>query len=236
MGNINGKFADQNSYVLTGQIQTSNNNQASLNAILTETDTVRGTNVVLQPGGLVATLANPVPDAITAVQGTVGAALGNIGQAGTPSQEPGGGGNPCFTGSTLISTPNGDRPISDIMPGEIVWGFNDRLGDRCEQKITDKWIHLVDRYTLIEFENGATGVTDNHKYWIKDGYVPISDLDAVWHWDDVWAPRKIITRRTIHAPTLVYNITVENTHNYIANGDAVSNLKPVEGGGGGSGV
>lgn len=97
-GSVYGRFADQNDIVLSGQIQCSNNNNVALNAALAEADHFRASNAGLQPDALNISLANNVPTVTNALQGTVGAALGDIGQQGTPSQEPGGGGGgiiPC---------------------------------------------------------------------------------------------------------------------------------------------
>lgn len=95
MGTIAGKFADQDSYALTAIIQTSNNNQSALTSAILETDQLRATAASQQSRGLLVTLANPVPDVTAAATGTIGAALAGIGQAGTASQEEGGGGVPC---------------------------------------------------------------------------------------------------------------------------------------------
>ena len=94
-GSIQGKFAEQNDLVVSGQVQSANNNQASLNAALADANHLQGTNVTFQPSGLLTTIQSPIPSVAQALQGTVGAALGGIGQQGTPSEQPGGGGIPC---------------------------------------------------------------------------------------------------------------------------------------------
>ena len=105
MGNIQGRFADQNDIVVSGQVQTSNNNQTALNASLAETNQVRGSSAVFQPTGLLATPPNLVPNVTGTLLGTVGAALAGIGQQGTASEQPGGGGLPCFIGISNVRRP-----------------------------------------------------------------------------------------------------------------------------------
>lgn len=229
--NINGRFSDQNDIALTGIVQSSNNNQSTLNAVISETDQVRGSSVILQPTGLLTNLTNDVPNVTQAAQGTIGAALGSVGQQGTPALEPGGGGNPCFIGVTRIATPTGDVHLREIQLGETVWGFDDETGERTPQRVIAKWEHLVQEYTLIEFEDGrATGLIDIHKYWTRPGYKPISKLDEVWHWShNAWVKCAITRRTVIKGEITVYNLSIEGTKNYMANGDGVSNLKPLGG-------
>lgn len=230
MGNINGKFSDQNDIVTTGLVLTSNNNQTAVNATIAETDQLRGSSVIFQPTGLLANPTNDLPNVTTAAQGDVGAALAGIGQGGTPSTQPGGGGNPCFIGTTRILRPRGEICISAINPGDMVMAFNS-IGVLVHQKVTDMAIHLVDKYTSVEFADGrSTGVTDNHKYWQGgEDFGTIRDVDSVFHWggDFPWQKVDVIKRQVIEGPVLVYNITVDCFHTYIANGDAVSNLKPI---------
>lgn len=231
MPNIYGKFADQNDIVTTSITLTANNNQSALNATIAETDQVRASAVIFQPTGLLASPTNDLPNVTTAAQGDLGAALGSVGQEGTPALEPGGGGNPCFIGVTRIATPVGDVHIGDLELGTKVWGF-DENGERIPQRVIAKHAHIVQSYLLVEFADGrATGVTPNHKYWTKDGYAPISELDFVWHWShNAWIKCLIARMRQITGEVIVYNLSVEGTRNYLANGDAVSNVKPLGGG------
>lgn len=235
MPNIQGRFADQNDIVISGQTQTANNNQIALNASLAETNQLRGSSAIFQPTGLLATPPNIVPNVTTTLLGTVGAALGGIGQQGTPSAQPGGGGIACFIGITNVSRPNnGHTFISEIEVKDIVTSFNPFSGDKLDGIVTDKYIHLVDEWMIVEFMDGhSTGVDKDgdHKYWTQNGlYAPIRELGQVWHWDSGWKPRKVKERRVVTGKMIVYNLTVKcegDFHNFIANNDAVSNLKPL---------
>ena len=236
MGNIRGKFADQDSITLTGITLTANNNQTALNAALAEANFLQGTNVVLASGSLLAQQSSTLPTVGATLLGTVGAALGGIGQAGSASTEPGGGGNPCFIGISNVKRPdNGQTFIRDIQVKDMVTSFNPSTGQHLEGMVTDKFEHLVDEWMLVEFTDGhSTGVDKdgNHKYWTWQGvYVPIRELEIVQHWDNGWKPRYVKERRVIKSETILYNLTVKcegNFHNYMANNDAVSNLKPLD--------
>jgi hypothetical protein len=232
MGNINGKFAEQNDIVTTGQILSANNNQASFNAALADANHLQGTNVTLQPGGLLTTTNAPIPSVATALQGTVGAALGGIGQQGTASQQPGGGGIPCFASGTPISLADEVKSIFEVVVGVDWVKCHDKLGTRINALCIGKWEHWVEESLLVKFRDGRmTHTTANHKYWVEDEiYEPVWNLDWVWHWDKKWIQVDIVEKVAITKPMLVYNLTVDTYHNYEANGDSVSNLKPIDNG------
>jgi hypothetical protein len=139
------------------------------------------------------------------------------------------GGRGCFIGTTRVDMPSGSKPICDIRVGEDeVLAFDGAR--RLPKLVTGKHIHLVDEFLLVEFKDGeVTGATKNHMYWTGSVYVPIKDLDRVMHWaGGWWRERRIVEKSVVRERALVYNLTVADLHNYCANGDAVSNLKPVE--------
>lgn len=232
MPNIQGKFADQDSITLSGQVQTANNNQIGLNAALAEANQLQGTNALLASGGLLLQQSAPLPTVGATLLGTVGAALGGVGQQGTASQEPGGGGIPCFASGTPITCIDGVKSIFEIEVGKDWVKCHDNLGTRINALCIGKWEHWVEESLLVKFRDGRmTHTTANHRYWVDgDRYEPIWNLDWVWHWNEKWVQVDIIEKVVITKPMLVYNLTVDVYHNYEANGDSVSNLKPVDGG------
>ena len=139
-----------------------------------------------------------------------------------------GSGRTCFIGTTRVDLPSGSKLIRDILVGEDeVMAFDSNR--RLPKLVTGKHIQLVDEFLQVEFADGeVTGVTRNHMYWTGAVYLPIRKLDRVMHWDGQWRERRIVEKRVVRERTLVYNLTVEDLYNYCANGDAVSNLKPVE--------
>lgn len=232
MPSVNGKFADQDSITLTGQILTANNNQTALNVAMAEANYLQGTNVVLSSGGLLVQQDAPLPTVGATLLGTVGAALGGIGQQGTASEQPGGGGLPCFSAGTPISLADGVKSIFEVVVGQDWVKCHDKLGTRINALCIGKWEHWVEESLLVKFRDGRmTHTTANHKYWVEgEKYEPMWNLDWVWHWDKKWVQVDIVEKIVISKPMLVYNLTVDTYHNYEANGDSVSNLKPIDGG------
>lgn len=93
MGNIYGRFADQSPDVLSQITVTAANNQLALQTALPENDFLRATSAAFASQAVTRNLSNPVPAVTIVGQNTVGAAVGRVGQAGTPSDPNGGDDN-----------------------------------------------------------------------------------------------------------------------------------------------
>lgn len=228
MGNIQGKFSDQDSYVLTGQILTSNNNQITLNAAIAETDQLRGSTVIFQGQGLLATPANPVPSVTATTQSTVGAALAGIGQEGSASTQPGGGGNPpCFVGSTVFSLWDGQLTFEELFhldekPLALAFDGNNRVQGEIGE-VTRTWTEFVSKVT---FEDGSFDeVTPEHPYFNGVEYVAIKSLNDIWTVEN--ESLKVISRETVYKGVYVYNAHIKIYQNYVANNHRVHNLCPI---------
>ena len=229
---LNNRFSGDDPYILTQQIQTANNNQGTLQATLAETDFLRGSSVTSDAQAINATLGTPFPAAQQAAQSTVGAALGDVGQDGTYSQEPDGGGIPCFAAGTEILQVMGNvKPIENIVTGvDHVFCFDPKTGVTTAELVIGKHEHWVEETYHVTFENGTTTITTkNHKYWTRDKtFVPIGKLDEAIHWAFEWQKMPIIKTQRVKGGMVVYNLTVRKYHNYVADGMAVSNLKSLD--------
>lgn len=229
---IQGRFADQNDIVLTGQVISSNNNQTTLNAALAETDHIRATTVALQATGLLATTANPLPNVTGTVQSTIGAALGGIGQQGSPSTDPGGGGNPpCFIGSTLFSLWEGQITFEELYhldkkPVALSFYGNDRVQGEIGN-VTRTWVEFFSNVTYED--DSFDRVTPDHPYFNGVDYTPIKFLNEVRTEDN--EALRIVSQETVYKGVYVYNAHIKIYQNYCANRRRVHNLCPINGGG-----
>jgi len=223
MGNLDGKFSDQNPAVLSAQLITARTTvKTDLNAILTENDQIRSTNPFLiaqnvgnsnAGGGIGSAVAQTVT-------GTVGAAQ--------TAGEIGSGGQPCGIATSRIELLSGWKYLRDVVIGDVVISFDPVTGDLTSGRVTDTFQHLRNGYCLLEFEDGRTTGIDKlgiHRYWTRPDYDHVANLEAVWHWNGGWTQRRIVNRRIIEGDVIVYNFTVEGHHNYLLNHDAVSNAK-----------
>lgn len=225
---IQDKFASENPYILTALMQTADNNQKALKGSLDEASGVAASSVIFQQTGLNGTVGAPLPTATAAANQTIGAALSGAGSTpNTPS---------CFTYKTPILLENGkEKFIGEITVGTDIVKTFDKLGNVVNALCVGKWEHIVNDLMYVYFEDGrVTKTTPNHRYWQGgEDFLPIAFAGFVYHFDgNGFIKQKILSKIPVHLeqPVFVYNLTVDIYHTYIAGGDAVSNLKPLDDG------
>lgn len=83
----------------------------------------------------------------------------------------------CLLGDMLVKTSEGDVPIEDIIPGDVVYSYNVETGKTEEAKVVN-WIHTSDvtEYYEIETEEGVIKCTGNHPILTSRGYVRADEL------------------------------------------------------------
>jgi hypothetical protein len=135
-----------------------------------------------------------------------------------------GGGGGCFLGHTLIRTPDGQRPIEALQPGDLVLSFDDR-GKLHHAKILKVHVHEGERVNRYRLWGGAVlDATANH--WVLNQFNAFVEIDTLGP-DDCLVDenghlRPIVDRAEFCVGT-VYNLTVEGHHTFIAGGIRVHN-------------
>jgi hypothetical protein len=151
----------------------------------------------------------------------------------------GGGGGGCFLGHTLIRTPDGERAIETLQPGDLVLSFDDR-GAIHQAKVLKVHVHESERVIRYRLWGGtALDATPNH--WVLNQFNAFVEIDTLGA-DDCLVDenghlRPIVGKADLCVGT-VYNLTVEGHHTFIAGGIRVHNaglgLGIAGAGGGGS--
>lgn len=136
----------------------------------------------------------------------------------------GSGGGGCFTGDTLVCTPNGDICIDKLKPGDIIYSFDDK-GAICEDSVIAVHCHANEEVIEYTIWGGAKlKATQNH--WVLNqfnAFVEIGSLgDDDCLVDENCHLRPIVKRECIGRHD-VYNLTVSNRHTFIAGGIRVHN-------------
>jgi len=72
----------------------------------------------------------------------------------------------CFVGASLVDTPTGAKPISEIKAGDIIFSL-DENNNRVESKVTDT-ISAEEKIIEVIFENGKKWETTSSQ-WFYDG-------------------------------------------------------------------
>jgi predicted phage terminase large subunit-like protein len=130
--------------------------------------------------------------------------------------------DPCFVGETPVLTINGYVPIKDIKAGDQVltrFGFKKVLRSWKTRKNADVADYNINEKILT--------CTANHKIITGNGKKEISllDNDIITKFvNDIWMSEIVETSIiTNKRKSDVYNLTVEDVHEFVANGILVSN-------------
>jgi hypothetical protein len=164
---------------------------------------------------------------------------GWCGTYGSPCQ----GGPSCFLAGTMISTPDGDRPIESLKEGDAIWCVGED-GKRVAGRITATLKHVSNGYYRL---NGSTLVTGEHRF-LMTGAGPnfvasVASMSYEQHALGQWIPLRdlsvgqqllkfdgtsetIETIEFVDRGVRVFNLEVAPHHNYFANGILVHNRKP----------
>jgi hypothetical protein len=79
---------------------------------------------------------------------------------------------PCFAAETLVSTPRGPRPISELCPGDEVWTY-DLSTDTCHVRpVLQCHRGLTKAFHRVHTADGVVRATSQHRFWV--------DNDAAW--------------------------------------------------------
>ena len=129
----------------------------------------------------------------------------------------------CLTGDTLISTPNGMIPIKNIKIGDVVHSLVDSMiKENTVTNSSSTGFKKVYKYT---FDNGDSLVcTNNHPVMTSKGWLPIEQA-----FDILLSTNKISKLVSVEYVGIeeVYNLTVNESHSYIANGFITHNCDDI---------
>ncbi len=141
-----------------------------------------------------------------------------------------GGPKGCFTGSTLVDTPAGPRPIVDLRAGDDVFTYDQATGQTVVSPILRTFVHSDQAYGVVTFTDGTTiNVTSIHpfydarwKMWREIGHMRPGDI--VLQGRGLSArPIRIVSLEFSSGQGTVYNIEVGGHHSYYVNGILVHN-------------
>ena len=127
----------------------------------------------------------------------------------------------CFVGGTQIQMHEGVKSIEDVEIGDIVKSFDVGTSSVIDSKVTKTYVH-TDRYYMIL--NGTIKTTSIHPFYTDGKWVEAGDLSVghkILHVDGL--EHTIETIELSDESVTVYNLEVDGTHNYFAEGYLVHN-------------
>lgn len=154
-------------------------------------------------------------------------------------------GHGCFVGSTNILTDRGYMEIGNIVKRRLpvnVYSYNKETDSFEYRPVTNWFVYTVDDSEMWEIQttlnDSPIRCTKDHKFYTPNGLIKASNLqcnDPVYVGDSTTISGPELSYVTKSAPynrpdydtSLVYDITVEHNHNFIAAGVLVSNSTEV---------
>ncbi|MFH0816379.1 MAG: PKD domain-containing protein [Methanobacteriota archaeon] len=125
----------------------------------------------------------------------------------------------CFVGGTKVSTPNGEANIENIAQGDRILSYNERTGEIETDTVIYTSNHTVDSYLKI---NGLE-VTGNHPIYTQNLIKNAENITIGDTLIGIDGDVPVLSREVIEKTAVVYNLEVENNHNYFAGGVLVHN-------------
>lgn len=134
----------------------------------------------------------------------------------------------CFLPDTPVLRADGtESPISEIQPGDQLLAFT-ISGEIVSTTVRNIITHDVDQYLVVATSEATLRVTREHPFYVGSG--TFKTLESLKVGDEIFSlaggklqPQRIISLKTIQAPTRVYNLQTDHPNTYFASGVAVHN-------------
>ena len=130
-----------------------------------------------------------------------------------------GGGGGCFPAGTIIRTPLGQTAIETLSPGDTVQAVDP--DGRIVNTGVDKLFAMYDHVLLVATDRGMLRTTRDHPIGLSDGTfreagkLKYGDTVLVWN-NGVLGPAQIIEASKCEQKELVYNLSVNQPHTFLA--------------------
>ncbi|MBS7256330.1 polymorphic toxin-type HINT domain-containing protein [Flavobacterium branchiicola] len=128
----------------------------------------------------------------------------------------------CFTGETLIKTPNGFIKIEDIQIGDDVYSYDEEAHQVCIRKVTHLFVEEVAEIVEIHTKNEVIRTTRNHPFFVNGEFKDAEQIEIGEHLfthDEKLVA--VISLNYLPKTEKVYNFEVEENHCYFVGEEGV---------------
>ena len=128
-----------------------------------------------------------------------------------------GGGSGCFSADTLIKTESGYEFISKISKGQKIYTINEKTKEIELKHVNEILKHdgLEHPMLELEFDNGEKiQCTENHKFYVNGDWIQAKELTGDMEFGMEFGV-KLIKKTKIERVNFVYDLSVNENHNYI---------------------
>ena len=130
----------------------------------------------------------------------------------------------CFVAGTKVAVENGYKNIEDIRIGDYVYSYNLDTNKKELNKVLRTFIHQKDEIYTLKVNNQLIHTTEEHPFYvINKGWITVKDLDFNSQLLSLKRNQARIQSINKHnyKNVYVYNIEVENNHNYLITTDEI---------------
>jgi hypothetical protein len=136
----------------------------------------------------------------------------------------------CFTPDTQVRLPQGTKSISTLSAGEPVLAYDEETGQLAQSHIAAVLRGREDHYFLINNDLRATAM---HRFLTESGWVRAKDLEPGMKLKTAEGWTVLTSKKLIDADIEVFNLEVDEHHDFFVLGAKESYLVHNSGGGGG---
>ena len=124
----------------------------------------------------------------------------------------------CFVEGTIIQTEDGQLPIEEIKPGDLVWAWNEETGEVALKPVIETYINECDELIHLSINEEIITCTPNHPFyvpqkgWTEAVHLRAGDILVLLNGEYVVLEK--VQHELLEAPVAVYNFQVEGYHTY----------------------
>ena len=128
------------------------------------------------------------------------------------------GANVCFIAGTLIATADGQTPIEDISPGDLVWAWDEETGNTSLKPVVETYINETDELIHLTVNGEEIVSTPTHPFyspvkgWTAACRLRAGDILVLVNGDYVVLEK--VQHELLESPIRVYNFQVTDYHTY----------------------
>ena len=131
----------------------------------------------------------------------------------------------CFIAGTLIATADGQTPIEDIEPGDLVWAWDEETEDVSLKPVVETYANETDELIHLTVNGEEIVSTPNHPFyspvkgWTAACKLRAGDILVLVNGDYVVLEK--VQHELLESPIRVYNFHVADYHTYFVGEDCV---------------
>ena len=124
----------------------------------------------------------------------------------------------CFVAGTAIWAQNGNISIEYIVPGDLVWAWDEETGDVALKEVVETYINKTDELIHVYVNGEEIVTTPAHPFyspaegWTEAAQLRAGDILVLVSGEYVVVEK--VHHETLEVPVAVYNFQVEDFHTY----------------------